>query len=176
MIGKYQGTIKSKVAFAGVGLHSGKIVNLEVRPACANTGIIFLRTDTPSGRPIVAHPYNVTSTELCTSIGDGDDRIGTIEHLMAAFYGLGIDNAFVLVDAGELPILDGSAAPFVDKLKEVGTEVQPCLRKVLVIKKPIEVQNGDQFIRIDPWQSLAFECTIDFENSSAIGKQSAIGI
>jgi UDP-3-O-[3-hydroxymyristoyl] N-acetylglucosamine deacetylase len=172
MIGKYQGTIKSKVKFAGVGLHSGRLVNLEVLPAAANTGIMFQRTDSSNARVILAHPFNVSSTALCTSIGQGEDEISTIEHLMASFFGLGIDNALVRVDSSEIPILDGSAAPFVDKLKVVGIDIQkPFARKLFVVKKAFEIRQGDQFIRVDPADSLSFDCSIDFDCSTAIGKQ-----
>lgn len=168
----FQGTLKNKVKFTGIGLHTGVMVNVEILPAHANTGIIFQRIDIPDALPLRAHPFNVTSTDLCTAIGTGSSRISTIEHLMAAFAGMGIDNAIVKVDSYEIPILDGSAAPFVDRFKIAEVQSLPFFRKIFKVVKPVEIIYRDQFIKIEPSNKLEFNCVIDFNNSLAIGKQS----
>ena len=181
-ISHYQGTVTKILKFAGVGLHSGKLIELEVHPAPVNSGIRFLRTDHPDAKPVLAHPDNVSCSRLCTTIGEGHSRISTIEHLMAAFSGLGIDNALVTINASELPILDGSSAPFMDRLAEAGVQIQGARRKVLVPLKTITVKEGDQYIRFEPFndrspQSLAespeldMVCSIDFPMSDVIGFQ-----
>lgn len=177
-----QGTVARRVNFCGVGLHSGKIVELSVLPADIDSGICFQRTDTQTKfLPIKAHPNNVVDTTLSTTIGSGQGRIATVEHLMAALSGLGIDNALVQLSAEEVPILDGSSAPFVDKLIEIGVQRQPKARKLLVPKRTVEIRQGDQSIRLDPPPIHAYDkggrpqllihYSIDFSNSSAIGKQ-----
>jgi UDP-3-O-[3-hydroxymyristoyl] N-acetylglucosamine deacetylase len=171
MFSSFQGTIKQKTIFAGVGLHSGKVVNLEIWPSSPNTGIIFHRTDRMDARPILAHPYNVTSTDLCTAIGTEGSAVSTIEHLMAAFAGLGIDNAYVRVDSSEIPILDGSSAPYVDKFRAVGIERSAYQRRQFIVRKSFEIRNGESFIRVDPFHKLQFSCVINFDNSRAIGRQ-----
>ena len=180
-ISNYQGTVTRNIKFAGVGLHTGKLVELDVLPASPNTGIQFMRTDVPNPQPILAHPDNITSTTLCTTIGNQNYSISTIEHLMAAFAGLGIDNALVKVNACELPILDGSAAPFVDKLNEVGIQIQSTKRRVIIPKRVLEVRNGDQYMRLEPLEDtprdqaknpqLDISCSIDFPFSKVIGQQ-----
>ena len=112
---RFQGTVARPIHFVGVGLHGGSLVNLELIPQGPNTGILFERTDI-SGPQVLACPANISSTMLSTTIGKSPNSIATIEHLMAAFWGLGIDNALVRVSASEIPILDGSAAPFIDKI------------------------------------------------------------
>ncbi|MBP6217821.1 MAG: UDP-3-O-[3-hydroxymyristoyl] N-acetylglucosamine deacetylase [Oligoflexales bacterium] len=176
-----QGTIAKAAHFAGVGLHSGKLVNLSIHPQAPDTGIIFQRTDLLHSILIPAHPDQVVSTQLCTTLGHGTIQISTVEHLMAALFGLGIDNALVRVDSEEIPILDGSAAPFVDRISEAGIQVQPAKRRWLYPHESFEVRNGDQFMRIDPLDAMGrresekhpildLECSIDFP-SRAIGKQ-----
>ena len=176
----YQGTVTKKIKFAGVGLHTGKLVELEISPLEPDSGIIFQRTDLPNSHSILAHPSNVVSTTLCTTIGHEDTSIATIEHLMAAFSGLGIDNALVHVNACEIPILDGSSVPFVDKLNEVGVQIQGKKRPIYIPTEPIEVSIGDQIARLEPSSesenenlpTLDIFCSIDFQSSSAIGEQS----
>lgn len=181
-ISQFQGTVTRTLKFAGIGLHSGKIVQLEISPAPPNSGIMMIRSDLKGVEPILAHPSNVISTVLSTTIGNHQYSIATIEHLMAAFAGLGIDNAFVKVSANEIPILDGSAAPFVDKLYEVGVQIQNIKREVWAISEPIKVENDDQYMIFEPLciddtqqlkaeTSLEFNCSIDFNNSGIIGQQ-----
>jgi UDP-3-O-[3-hydroxymyristoyl] N-acetylglucosamine deacetylase len=172
---RFQGTVARQIQFVGVGLHSGSLVNLDVLPQSPDTGILFERTDISSAVPILACPANISSTTLSTTIGKNPNSIGTIEHLMAAFWGLGIDNALVRVSAGEIPILDGSAAPFVDKFSEAGLQIQHVPKTVISIPESFEVVDGDKFIRYEPPQDpqklfLDIVCTVDFP-SSAIGRQ-----
>ena len=170
-----QTTLACPVKFAGVGLHSGCMVHVEIFPAAANTGIIFHRTDSAAAYPVLANPFNITETTLSTAIGSGASRVSTIEHLMAAFAGLGVDNAYVRIDNGEVPILDGSAAPFVDQILIAGIVDQAAPKKFLVCKKPFEIASGDHLIRIEPFDGLSFHCSIDFtELSPVIGKQSLL--
>jgi len=168
-----QATLGSPVRFAGVGLHSGCLVNVEILPAAANTGIIFHRIDESEAVPVSANPFNITETRLSTTIGHGSSRVSTIEHIMAAFAGLGIDNAFVRIDNSEVPILDGSAAPFVDQILIANIVEIDAPKKYLICKKTCEISKGDQLIRIEPYDGLSFHCSIDFTDvSPVIGKQS----
>ena len=172
---RFQGTLAKPIQFVGVGLHSGSLVNLEIIPQSPNTGILFERTDI-SAPPILACPSNISSTLLSTTIGKGPSTVATIEHLMAAFWGLGIDNALVRVSAQEIPILDGSSAPFVDKFSEVGIQIQHIPRNIIIPPEAFEILEGDKFIRYEPPAEydkpyLDIHCTVDFP-SSIIGKQS----
>ena len=172
---RFQGTVTRPIHFVGVGLHSGKLVNMLVSPQNADTGILFAREGMP-GPPILACPANVSATTLCTTIGQAPHSIATIEHLMAAFFGLGIDNALVTVNSAEIPILDGSAAPYVDKLNAAGVQIQPVMKPLLIPPVPFEISEKDQYIRYDPPTSetnleLKVNCSIDFP-SLAIGRQS----
>lgn len=179
----YQGTVAKKISFAGVGLHTGKLVELNILPAEANTGIRFLRTDIEDADYIPAHPDYIVDTTLCTTIGtNAESRVSTIEHLMAAFAGLGVDNALVEVSACELPILDGSSAPFVDKISEVGIQIQNVKRPIVYCTEAIELRIDDQFVRLEPIEGKTFEdmkqspelqivCSIDFPTSTVIGYQ-----
>lgn len=145
-----QKTIKNKVMFSGIGLHSGKEVTMTLRPADAGTGISFHRIDLSPSVSIEAVAGNVVNTRLSTTIGKGGAVVSTIEHLMAALNGCGIDNVHVDIDGPEVPIMDGSAAPFVRGLKEIGVRTLSRPRKFLVIKKPITVVDGDKKIAIIP--------------------------
>lgn len=167
---RYQSTIRRKIRFTGIGLHSAKLVTCEIAPAMANTGIVFQRTDLLNAEPIAGVVANIASTELCTKIGRGDNTVATIEHLMAAFAGLGIDNAVVRLDAPELPILDGSAAPFVDRLLAAGIVKVDGFRKMLVVKQSFEIRDGQKLMRVDPADRLAFSAKIAY-TSGAIGEQ-----
>lgn len=169
-----QRTLKSTVRFNGVGLHSGELVDVEIRPAAANTGIVFIREDLPGKPAIKAAPENVFDTTLATRLGTPTEYISTVEHLMAAFFGLGIDNAFVSVNSFELPIVDGSSAPFLVMLDEAGIVELEDFRRVLVVKKPIEVvdpKNPSRFIRVEPARKPWISYLIDFDKAAAIGRQ-----
>lgn len=171
----FQRTLKRPVSFAGVGVHSGKLISVEIRPASANTGIVFQRTDLPDKPYIQATALSVFDTNLATRIGSHQVSVSTIEHLMAAFFGFGVDNAIVSIDNSEMPILDGSSAPFLVLLNEAGIEELSEPRKVLVVKKTIEVvdeKNPTRFIRIEPSKRPFISYVIDFKDVSAIGRQS----
>ena len=167
-----QKTIKKTITFEGVALHSGKLVNMQIKPSQANTGIIFKRTDLKNNNIVIPGIFNVSSALFCTTISnDYGVKISTIEHLMGAFYGTGIDNALVEVDGDELPILDGSAQHYVDAIDKSGLEISNLPIKVIKIEKEINFKDGNKFISIEP-SKLSLD--IDFEikyNNSLIGKQ-----
>lgn len=162
---RFQKTIGKKVVFTDKGLHSGRIVRLEIQPATANTGIIFQRTDVEVALPVAAHVRNISSTELCTTIGHGSHSIATIEHLMAAFAGLGIDNAYIFINGPEVPIMDGSAEPFVKAFMEAGLKVLKTERKVYVMRDTFEFRRGDQYLIATPSQRPKVKCSIEFSRS-----------
>ncbi len=181
-IKQFQGTLTRPLTFVGVGLHSGKMVEVTIYPADVDTGIVFKRTDHDFGQLVPAIPSNISCTNLSTTIGWDDNSIATIEHLMAAFAGMGIDNALVEVSGREVPILDGSAAPFVDKLSEVGVQLQNRKRKIFMPQTGFTLTLGQQKIKYEPYYSLNEEelrenprleinCSIDFPLSQAIGCQ-----
>jgi len=169
----YQATLASSVKFNGVGLHSGKLVNIVIHPAPPNSGISFKRIDLNPQPVIKATPYNVTSTTLCTTIGQDGVKIATIEHLMASFSGLGIDNAHIHVDSDEIPILDGSSARFVDRIQDVGIQLQPFRKKIIQISHALRVEEGDSYMHFEPnlKDSLLINCRINFPRSKAIDHQ-----
>ena len=167
-----QKTIKKTITFEGVALHSGKLVNMQIKPSQANTGIIFKRTDLKNNNIVIPGIFNVSSAIFCTTISnDYGVKISTIEHLMGAFYGTGIDNALVEVDGDELPILDGSAKHYVDAIDKSGLEISNLPIKVIKIEKEVNFKDGNKFISLEP-SKLSLD--IDFEikyNNSLIGKQ-----
>lgn len=146
----FQQTLGNKAKFSGIGLHTGKLITLTLRPAEGGTGIVFHRVDLAPAVSIEARAANVVSTRLSTTIGRGDASVSTIEHLMAALYGCGIDNAHVDINGPEVPIMDGSAAPFVAGIVKAGSKGCGKARKYLVIKKPVTVVEGDKKISIIP--------------------------
>ena len=156
-----QQTLKDKLEFSGVGLHSGKTITMTIRPAEAETGIVFHRVDLSPPVSIEAIAANVVNTRLSTTIGKEGAAVSTIEHLMAALYGCGIDNAHIDIDGQEVPIMDGSAAPFVTALQEAGTKVLSRPRKYLVIKKAVTIVDGDKKITIIP--SRYFRISFDMQ-------------
>lgn len=166
-----QKTLKEKIVFTGKGLHTGRYVRLEVRPAAVNTGLVFLRTDSDQAMEISAHVNNVSSTELCTTIGHGPSSIGTIEHLMAAFSGLGIDNAFIFVNAPEIPIMDGSSAPFIDGFLKVGLTDLGTPNRLIIVKEAFTYREDDKFVTVEPSSGQEYNFAVDYGNSF-IGKQS----
>ena len=161
MLESNQKTIKEQIDLKGVGLHNGVEVNLTVKPSKPNTGIIFKRVDINSNNIIHANFKNVVEPILCTKLrNENGVTVSTVEHLMAAFYGEGIDNALVEVDASEIPIMDGSAVDFVDAIRSVGVEEQNEPKKFIKVLKKIEVKDGQKFISIEP---LNQDLIIDFE-------------
>ncbi|MFB2533166.1 UDP-3-O-acyl-N-acetylglucosamine deacetylase [Paracoccus sp. p4-l81] len=168
-----QTTIASRVTFSGVGLHSGAAVRMTIAPAPAGHGIVFHRTDLPAG-PAAEIPAlwdHVTPSRLCTVVDNGQGAsVSTIEHVMAALAGTGITNAVIEVDAPEVPILDGSAAPFVQGILAQGIRRQDAPMRVLRILRPVEVREGDAVARLEPADRFAMQFTIDFADA-AIGHQ-----
>jgi len=138
----YQRTIAQQVAISGTGLHSGQRINMALRPADADTGIIFHRTDGDQVVSIEARSDNVVDTQLATVLGRGNTRISTVEHLLAALAAYGIDNLHIDIDGPEVPIMDGSAAPFASIIEDAGLRNLPKSRKFLAIRKPITVIDG----------------------------------
>ena len=159
-----QRTLKNIVKATGVGLHSGCKVNMTLRPAAPNTGIVFRRVDLPVVVDIPADTYSVCDTRLSTCIGKGNVRIQTIEHLMSALAGLGIDNLFVELTAGEVPIMDGSASPFVFLLQSAGIEEQPSPKKFIKILKETTVEMGEKWVRFIPFDGFRVDFGIDFQH------------
>ncbi len=167
-----QKTISKNIKITGVGLHSGKKVNLELKPADVNTGIIFKRIDIKNNNIIYPSVSNVSKAMLCTTISNEHGvSVSTIEHLMGALFGLGIDNVLVEIDNEEVPILDGSAKNFVEHINKSGLSVSNNPIKVIRINKKIELKDGEKFISIEPSK---INLEIDFEikfNNPIIGKQ-----
>jgi len=165
-----QRTLKSTSSCTGVGLHSGKPVSLTLRPAPANQGITFVRTDLPDNPSVTAHFHRVVDTSLATVIGNDGFIVSTIEHLMATFAGLSIDNAFIELDAYEVPVMDGSAAPYTHLIRRAGIVEQAAPRQYFIIREPIELAENGKFVGIYPCDSFKISCAISFENP-AIGDQ-----
>ncbi|PWK72790.1 UDP-3-O-acyl-N-acetylglucosamine deacetylase [Aminobacter sp. AP02] len=164
----YQTTLKSRVSLSGIGVHSGKPVTIHFAPADADTGVVF-QVVNQEFRAIVSE---VGATDLCTLLGDPAGlHVATIEHLMAALFGLGIDNLLIEVDGAEVPILDGSAAQFVEAIDQVGIEVQDVKRRYIRVLKPVRIESGASWAEFRPYGGTRFEVEIDFE-SPAIGRQS----
>ena len=162
MVAVLQKTINDIIEFKGIGLHNGVKVNLTLKPAEDNSGIVFKRTDVDSDKSIIEANYkNVSSPILCTKIKNSHGiSVSTIEHLMAVFYGEGIDNVIVEIDAPEVPIMDGSSFDFVTAIKSFGTQNQKSLKKYIKVLKKVEIKDGPKFISIEP---LANDLIIDFE-------------
>ncbi|AZL85746.1 MULTISPECIES: UDP-3-O-acyl-N-acetylglucosamine deacetylase [Aliivibrio] len=160
-----QRTLKSIVQMTGVGLHSGRKVTLTLRPAAANTGVIYRRTDLNPPVDFPADPESVRDTMLCTALVNDDGvRISTVEHLNAALAGVGIDNVVIEVDAPEIPIMDGSASPFVYLLQSAGIEELNTAKKFIRIKKPVRIEDGDKWAEIRPYNGFRLDFTIDFNH------------
>ncbi len=167
-----QKTIKSAIEFNGVGLHTGKKVQIKLLPAEPNTGVVFKRTDVKKNNFIVPDIFNVSSAIFCTKISnDFGVSISTIEHLMAALFGLGIDNVLVEIDNEEVPILDGSAKNFVEEIKKTGVKESNIPIKIIKIEKKVEFQDREKFISIEPSKvSLEVDFELKYENP-LIGNQ-----
>ncbi len=172
MSGLNQKTIKKSIKISGVGLHTGKNVTITIKPALPNTGIIFKRTDLNKNNLIIPNVYNVSNASYCTTISNESNVVvSTIEHLMAAFYGVGIDNAIVEIDNQEVPILDGSAKIFVEEILKAGIETSNVPIKIIKIEKTVEFINDKKRISIKPSKlSLDIDFEIKYENS-LIGTQ-----
>tara|TARA_B110001450_G_scaffold121310_1_gene114372 strand:- start:664 stop:1584 length:921 start_codon:yes stop_codon:yes gene_type:complete len=167
-----QKTIKEEITFKGVGLHNGLEVNLKIKPAEPNTGIVFKRTDLKDHNIIIPNIFNVSSAVFCTTISNENRvSVSTIEHLMGALYGLGMDNALIEIDNEEVPILDGSAKLFVEKILKVGIKNSDAPIKIIKIEKKIEFHDGKKTISIEPSKiSLDIDFELKYEND-LIGTQ-----
>lgn len=159
-----QRTISKPVSFSGVGVHSGKKVNLTIKPAPVNYGIKFVRTDLPDKPGVSAHFNMVVDTSLATVIGYNGFIVSTIEHLMASFAGFSIDNAIVELDAHEVPIMDGSAGSFVSLIKAAGIEEQPGPKYFFVVKEPVELEKDGKFVGVYPASEFKITCTICYDH------------
>lgn len=159
-----QRTLKKVISATGVGLHNGEKVEMTLRPAAADTGIVFRRVDLPGSPEIKVEPHMVCDTRLCSALEHNGARVATVEHLMSALAGLGIDNIVIDLTASEVPIMDGSAGPFVFLLQQAGIVEQPAAKKFIRIKKTIEVQDGDKWVRFDPYFGFKIDFTIAFNH------------
>ncbi|MCK5718306.1 MAG: UDP-3-O-acyl-N-acetylglucosamine deacetylase [Thiomargarita sp.] len=159
-----QRTLKNKVSATGIGLHSGEKVRLTLKPAPINTGIIFKRVDLTVPVDIVAHARNVGDTRLSTTLVNGSVKISTVEHLLAALAGLGIDNAYIEVDASEIPIMDGSAGPFIYLIQSAGIEKQQAPKTYIRIIQAVQVKIDNKWARFDPFNGFKINLRIDFDH------------
>ena len=158
-----QRTLSSKIRASGVGLHTGKKISLTLKPAPSNSGIVFKRIDIESA-PIKASLENVFDTRLSTSLSNNEIKISTVEHLLSALAGIGIDNAIVELDGPEVPIMDGSARPFVFMIQSAGIQEQSEAKKFIKIKKTIEVKEDEKWAKIEPFNGFKVGFTIDFDH------------
>ena len=165
-----QQTIAEKISCTGIGLHSGAPVQMTLHPARAGAGIVFVRTDLSHPVEIPVHHGSVASTNMATTLGRGDATVSTVEHLLSALYSLGIDNVRIEVDGPEVPVMDGSAAPFVFLLRSAGIYDQREVRRQLRIRRTVSVRDGDRTIRIEPDDRLRISYAVDFAHP-AIGRQ-----
>ncbi len=173
-----QRTLKNKVRATGVGVHLGHRVEMMLRPAAPDTGIVFCRTDLFGAPMVRAHALNVNDTRLSTRIENPESgaRVSTVEHLMSAFAGLGIDNAYVDLSAEEVPIMDGSAGPFVFLLQSAGIEEQARAKRFIRVKKAIEITDKDRLVRLEPFNGFKLKFAIDFDHPVFDGSASEIEI
>jgi len=157
-----QRTLKNIIRATGIGLHTGEKVYLTLRPAAVDNGIVFRRVDLDEPVEIAATPENVGDTRLSTTLIHNNVRVSTVEHLLSAMAGLGIDNAYIDVSAPEVPIMDGSAGPFVFLIQSAGIEEQNAAKRFIRIKKPVIVEDGDKWARFDPFEGFKVSFNIDF--------------
>ncbi len=170
-----QRTLKNVIRATGVGLHTGDKVYLTLLPAPVDTGIVFRRVDLDDPVEIRAHPENVGDTQLSTCLVKDGVRVSTVEHLLSALAGLGIDNAYVELSAAEVPIMDGSAGPFVFLIQSAGIQEQDAAKRFIRIKKPIRVEDGDKWVAFEPFDGFKVAFSIEFDHPVfKQGTQSAI--
>jgi UDP-3-O-[3-hydroxymyristoyl] N-acetylglucosamine deacetylase len=159
-----QRTLKSIVSATGVGLHTGQKVRMSLRPAQPDTGIVFHRLDLPGAVAIPARADLVGETRLCSCLVSGEVKIYTVEHLMSALAGLGVDNCYVDLDGPEVPIMDGSAAPFVLLVQQAGLEEQAAPKRFLRVKKRIEAKDGDKWAALEPYEGFKLSFSIVYKH------------
>lgn len=165
-----QRTLKNVIRATGVGLHSGEKVYLTLKPAPVDTGIVFCRTDLDPVVQIAAYAENVGETTMSTNLFNGDVKVGTVEHLLSAMAGLGIDNAYVELSAAEVPIMDGSAGPFVFLIQSAGLEEQEAAKRFIRIKREVSVQDGDKRATFVPFDGFKVTFEIDFDHPVVNGR------
>ncbi len=169
-----QKTLQKSCSFSGVGVHSGLVANVQLRPAPIDTGIVFIRSDIQNKDPIIPALWDhVVDTKLCTVIANTDGvRVSTIEHLMSAFYGLGIDNVIVEIDNEEMPIMDGSAKEFVELISTAGSQEQEAARKEIIVKKEISFEDEGRITTLKPAKIPSYSFELDYTGKNdRIGKQ-----
>ncbi len=168
-----QKTIKNTLIFKGIGLHTGEEVKIKIKPAQPNTGIIFKRVDLDKNNLVIPNIFNVSDASFCTTISNESGvKVSTIEHLMAAFYGIGLDNAIIEINAQEVPIMDGSSKKFIEEISKTGLVSHEVPIKIIKIEKKVEFKDGEKYISIDKSNvSLDIDFEINF-NNPLIGKQS----
>ncbi len=171
-----QRTLKNIIRATGVGLHSGEKVYLTLRPAAVNTGIVFRRIDLDPPVEINARPENVGDTRLSTTLRNGTTTVSTVEHLLSAFAGLGIDNAYVDLSAPEVPIMDGSAGPFVFLIQSAGIEEQNAAKRFIRIKRSTTVKDGDKWARFEPFDGFKVAFGIDFDHPAFKGRRQDVEV
>ena len=159
-----QRTLKNVIRATGVGIHTGQKVYMTLRPAAVDTGIVFRRVDLPGHPEIPARNPNVGDTSLSTTLANGTARVATVEHLLSALAGMGIDNAYIDLSASEVPIMDGSAGPFVFLIQSAGIEEQNAHKRFIRIKKPVTVSEGDKWARFEPFDGFKVGFSIDFDH------------
>ncbi len=169
-----QQTVRKSYSFEGKGLHTGKVAVMTIKPAPADTGIRFRRTDLGEDAYVDALAENVSNTARSTTISNGEASVSTIEHIMSALTGMGVDNALIDIDNVEVPILDGSAKPYIEAIWKDGFEQQEAPRRYIEIKETIEIRNAEKgsVVRIEPAEEFSYEIKIDF-NSRVLGVQTA---
>ena len=157
-----QRTLRQSVETVGIGLHSGRKVRLVLHPAAPDTGIVYRRVDIRPAVDIPAHPHNVNDTRMATTVNVGRAAVATIEHLMSALSGLGVDNVLIEVDSAEIPIMDGSGASFVFLLHQAGIVEQDAPKRFVRVLKPVEVREGDKLARLEPHEGYRLTFSIAF--------------
>jgi UDP-3-O-[3-hydroxymyristoyl] N-acetylglucosamine deacetylase len=160
-----QRTLRNAIRATGVGIHSGEKVFMTLRPAAVNTGIVFIRTDLPEAAPVKACAHCVGDTSMASTLVNKDGvKVSTVEHLLSALAGLGIDNCYIDLSSAEVPIMDGSAGPFVFLVQSAGIEEQNAAKKFIRIKKTVTVKDGDKWARFEPFEGFKVGFTIDFKH------------
>lgn len=158
----FQMTLKNEIRCKGIGLHSGRKINMVIKPSAIDSGIVFVRTDMPGDCRIKAELNNVSETILATTLGTNGTRISTVEHLLSAFRGMGVDNAVVEVDSQEVPIMDGSAYPFVSMIRNAGTKIQNKAKYCFLIKKEVSVSENSSEVKLVPSPDFRITYRIDY--------------
>lgn len=173
-----QRTLREAIEWTGIALHSGEHVRMTLKPGEADSGIVFRRTDgADRGSEIPATWDRVVGTVMCTTLGNEEGvRVGTVEHLMAAFYGAGVDNALVELGGPEVPIMDGSAEPFISMLERAGLVEQPSPRRVIRVLKPVAVEDGERLVSLAPSNGFTVHCEIRFENPAVARQAITLGM